>query len=79
MGAGATLRNWMHSQTKISVLQRKQPQWARWLRAIIPASPEADIRKIMVQSQVRQIVHKTLSQKYKWSGGVAQGLDPEFN
>jgi hypothetical protein len=43
---------------------------------------EAEIRRITVQSQPGQIVHKTLSQKEKQSqklaGGVAQGIDPEF-
>jgi hypothetical protein len=40
------------------------------------------IRRITVQSQPRQIVHKTLSQKHpsqKKAGGVAQGVNPEFN
>jgi hypothetical protein len=30
---------------------------------VIPATQEAEIRRIMVQDQPRQIVHKTLSQK----------------
>jgi hypothetical protein len=45
------------------------------------ATQEAEIRKIMVQSQLRQIVHETLSQEnpsYKRAGGVAQGVGPEF-
>jgi hypothetical protein len=36
-------------------------QW--WLTPVIPATQEAEIRRITVQSQPRQIVHKTLSQK----------------
>jgi hypothetical protein len=32
---------------------------------VIPATQEAEIRRISVQSQTRQIVHKTLSQKKK--------------
>jgi hypothetical protein len=42
---------------------------------------EAEIRRILVQSQPRQIVDKTPSQKYpiqKRVGGVAQGVGPEF-
>jgi hypothetical protein len=48
---------------------------------IILTTQEADIRKITVRSQPRQIVCKTLSQKYpsqKMAGGVAQGKGPEF-
>jgi hypothetical protein len=40
-----------------------------------PATQEAEIRRIVVQSQLRQIVHKTVSQKYptqKRAGGVVQ-------
>jgi glutamine amidotransferase-like uncharacterized protein len=39
------------------------------------------IRRIEIQSQPRQIVHKTLSRKTlhkKRTGGVAQGVGPEF-
>jgi hypothetical protein len=48
---------------------------------IILTTQEADIRKITVRSQPRQIVCKTLSQKYpsqKTAGGAAQDVDPEF-
>jgi hypothetical protein len=48
----------------------------------ILASQEAEIRRILVQSQSRQIVCETLSQKNsthkKRAGGVAQGVGPEF-
>jgi hypothetical protein len=52
-----------------------------WLTPAILATQEADIRKISVQSQLRQIVHNTLSQKYttqKTAGRVTQGVGPEF-
>jgi hypothetical protein len=52
-----------------------------WLTPIILATQEADIRRIMVQSQPKQIVHKTLSQKHssqKRTSGVTQGVSPEF-
>jgi hypothetical protein len=51
-----------------------------WLTPIILATQKA--RRIMVQSQPRQIVCKTLSQKYatqKRTGRVAQGVGTESN
>jgi hypothetical protein len=48
---------------------------------IILASQEAELKRIMVQSQPRQIVHETLSRKTlhkNRAGGVAQGEGPEF-
>jgi hypothetical protein len=49
---------------------------------VIPATQEAEIRRIEVRSQPGQRVHKTLSQKKKKSqkraGGVAQGVGPEL-
>jgi hypothetical protein len=46
------------------------------------ATQEAEIRRIMIQSQPRQIVHKTLSLKNpsqkKRAGGAAQGESHEF-
>jgi hypothetical protein len=51
---------------------------------VILATQEAEIRRIAVQSQPKQIVLKTLSQKKllhtqkKWTGRVAQGIGPEF-
>jgi hypothetical protein len=52
---------------------------------VILATQEAEIRKIVVQSQPMQIVCKTLSGKipsythtHKRTGRVAQGVGPEF-
>jgi hypothetical protein len=45
-----------------------------WLTPAILATREAEIRKIMVQSQPRQIVHKTLSQKNRTQKGLAEWL-----
>jgi hypothetical protein len=51
---------------------------------VILATQEAEIRRITVRSQSRQIVFKTLSQKYpththtKRTGGVTQDVGPEF-
>jgi hypothetical protein len=53
----------------------------QWLTSVILATQEAEIRRITVRRQARQIVHKTLSQKYptqKRADGVVQGVVPEF-
>jgi hypothetical protein len=39
---------------------------------VILVTQEAEIRRIAVQSQPRQIVSKTLSPNIKMAGGVAQ-------
>jgi hypothetical protein len=38
--------------------------WHLWLMLVILATQEADIRRITVQSQPREVVFETLSQKY---------------
>jgi hypothetical protein len=49
---------------------------------VILTTQEAEIRKIAIQNQPGQIVCETLSQDYlihtKTTGGVAQGVGPEF-
>jgi hypothetical protein len=56
--------------------------WHQWLTPVIVATQESEISSIAVQSQSRQIVQETLSQKKKKSqkraGTVAQNVDPEF-
>jgi hypothetical protein len=52
-----------------------------WLIAVALTTQEAEIRRIMVQSQPGQIVRETLSginPSQKRAGGVAQGVGPEF-
>jgi hypothetical protein len=54
-----------------------------WLTPIILAAQEAEIRSITVQSHPRQIVPQdTISKNKKTfkkrTGGVAQGVGPEF-
>jgi hypothetical protein len=49
---------------------------------VIPATQEAEIRRILVWSQFRQIVCETLSQKnptQKWAGRVAQAVESLHN
>jgi hypothetical protein len=49
--------------------------------AIILASQESEIRRNMVQSQLRQIVQETLPWKnpsQKMAGVMAQGVGPKF-
>jgi hypothetical protein len=53
----------------------------KWLKPVIPATQEAESRRITVQSQPKQIIHETLSQKTlqkNRAGGVAKGEGPEF-
>jgi hypothetical protein len=55
----------------------------QWFTPVILATQEAEIRRIMVQSQPGQKVHKTLSwkkfcTKKKRGGGVVQDVVPEF-
>jgi hypothetical protein len=52
-----------------------------WFTPVILATQEAEIRRIMVQSQFRQVVQEILSRKntsQKKIDGVAQGVGPEF-
>jgi hypothetical protein len=65
-------------------LQRKKPSkkaGGQVLEAqpVILATQEAEIRRIVVQSQPEQIVHETRSQEYPTqnrAGGVAQVVEP---
>jgi hypothetical protein len=62
-------------------MSKPLPDRHQRLTPVIPATQEAEIRRIVVQSQPRQIVLETLSQKnppQKRTGGVAQGEGPEF-
>jgi hypothetical protein len=42
--------------------------------SVIPATQEAEIRRITVQSQPRQIVRETLSRKYPTQKGLVEWL-----
>jgi hypothetical protein len=62
-------------------LKKSTRAGCRWLTLIILATQGAEIKRIEVQSQPRQIVLDTLSPKKpttKRAGGVAQGVSPEF-
>jgi hypothetical protein len=64
-----------------SFLKKEKRAGCWWLMPIILATQEAEIRRIMVRNQPGQIVCETLSGKslsQKRSGGVVQGVEPEF-
>jgi hypothetical protein len=59
-----------------TVLRREERARGQWLTPVIPATQEAEIRRIVVQSLPGQIVleipsRKIPSQKKKKTGGVA--------
>jgi hypothetical protein len=66
----------------LSYVHIKKHCLAPWLMPVIPVTQDAEIRRIKVQSQPGEIVLKTLSQKNPQkknrTGGVAQGVGPEF-
>jgi hypothetical protein len=63
---------------------QKRNNWAPVdykLTPVILATQEAEIRRITVQRQPKQIVHENLSGKnpsQKQAGGMAQSVGPEF-
>jgi hypothetical protein len=48
----------------ISFFKKDSLAGSRWLTPVILATQKAEIRRIKVQSQPRQMVHMTLSRKY---------------
>jgi hypothetical protein len=73
----------LRERTIINILLLKTNPVAQyqWLKPVILATQEAEIRRITVWRQPGQIVCKTLSWKnpsQKRAGGVAQGVGPEF-
>jgi hypothetical protein len=68
-------------KANINAAEKNTEARHQWLTPIILATQEAEVRRISVQSQLRQIVHKTLSQKTHHknrAGGMAQDVSPEF-
>jgi hypothetical protein len=64
-----------------NALKTKHIAGCKRLTPVILAIPEAEIRRIAVRSQPRQIVHETLPQEnpsQKRAGEVAQSVGSEF-
>jgi hypothetical protein len=53
---------------------KKKKIRVQWLRSVILAIQEAEMRRTMVLSQPEQIVHKTLSQKLNTKTGLVKLL-----
>jgi hypothetical protein len=54
--------------------QNKIQLGTQWLTPVILATQEAEIRRIAVRGQPRQIVRETLSQKYLTQKGLMERL-----
>jgi predicted nucleic acid-binding Zn ribbon protein len=68
----------LSSHTAKKKRKKEKEAWHSGFTSIILATQEADIRRITVQRQSRQIVYKTLSWKYltqERAGGVAQVVE----
>jgi hypothetical protein len=60
---GYILKPYLKTKFKTNKQKKRLLSWALWLTPISLATHVAEIRKIVVQSQPRQIVLQTLSQK----------------
>jgi hypothetical protein len=56
------------------ILRTLNSAWYQWLIPVILATQEAEIRRIVVQSQCRQTVCESLSQKYPTRKGMVEWL-----
>jgi hypothetical protein len=68
-------------QSKYAVLTITMQPGGWWLTPAVPATQEAETRRILVQSQPPKIVPETLSRKnlsQQRAGRMAQGVVPEF-
>jgi hypothetical protein len=77
----AHLKHWKKDKKGGRGIRNSNKARCWWLTPGILATQEAEIRRIKVWSQPRQIVHETISWKnpsQKSSGGEAQGIGPEF-
>jgi hypothetical protein len=62
-------------QSMNNILVKKDSvAWYQWLMPVILAIGEAEFRKITIQSQPREIVHKILSQNTQHKRGLAEWL-----
>jgi hypothetical protein len=62
-GSPVTTPHPQHTDKETKQNKNKIARPGSWFIPIILATQEAEIRRIMVQSQLGQIVHETLSQK----------------
>jgi hypothetical protein len=77
---GSQFHGSLNNRFQDPILKTK-PARCQWLMPAVLAAQEAEIRRIMIQSQPGKIVHETLFQKTLHKnrvGGVAQGECPEF-
>jgi hypothetical protein len=79
--ASLRITMWRNTYFVVGILLKCFIAGCQWLTSVILGTQKAEIKRIMVQSQPRQIVFETLSWKnpsQKKASGVAQGVGPEF-
>jgi hypothetical protein len=65
---GMLMKSW-----RLLLMRNEDEAGCRWFTSVTLATQEAEIRRIAVQSQPGQMVHKTLSQKTLHKKGWRSG------